>query len=236
MRRSVSSLLVSFVVVFASFRIPPAQAQQEEMLGRQAEQAGRPREALTHYVAALQFTSEGSASDQSLREKIISLVQKLTPPPAVPDEARNFAVRGQIAFKEAKSQSDYVEATKEFSRALKVAPWWTETYFNLAVAQEKAGQVNDAVRSLKLYLLAAPNAPDADKIKDQIYALEYREERARKDAQDKADEARRQEQARLDRERREAEERRRAEEQSKAMAQKLNGQWRVDRGRDLQPG
>lgn len=226
------------LLFFAFISAPPLAAQDSEALGRAAEQAGRLREAVNHYVAAFQSASEGSASDQALREKVISLVQKLSPPPAIPDEARRFAVRGQIAVREAKSQADYLEAAREFSKALKLAPWWAESYFNLAVAQEKAGQFTEAVRSLKLYLLAAPNAPDAEKIKDQIYALEYRQERARKEEQERVEETRRkeavkreaeeQERRRQEQARREREERERRESMARDELARLAGRWRVD--------
>jgi tetratricopeptide (TPR) repeat protein len=185
-------------------------AADEESLGREAEQAGKYRESLTHYVSALQSASEGSSKDQQLREKIISLALKVTPPPAVPDEARRYAVRGKSAISEAKSASDFEEAAREFSKALRIAPWWAESYFNRAVAQEKAGQLNDAISSLKLYLLAAPNDPDTDKVKDQIYALEYKKEKAQKEISAKR-------QA-------EEQERQRLAEQ-KASAERLNGRW-----------
>lgn len=240
LKRTTGPSLLAVLTLIASLQPTSAHAQQGEVLGREAEQAGKFREALKYYQAALQSSVEGSSADQRLREKIIALVQKVSPPPAIPDEARRFAVRGQIAVKEAKSQADYVDAAREFNRALRLAPWWAESYFNLAVAQEKAGQFTEAVRSLKLYLLAAPKAPDADKIKDQIYALEYRQERARKEEQERAEETRRREQARRDAEeqerrrqeqaRREAEERQRRVEQEKReeaqLVQSLSGTWR----------
>jgi hypothetical protein len=160
-------------------------AADEESLAQQAEQVGKLREALTHYVVALQSVPEGSTKDQQLREKIIKLVQKLTPPPIIPDEARRFAVRGATAIKEAKNSSDYLEAAKEFDRALRLAPWWAESYFNQAVALEKAEKFDSAIRSLKFYLLAAPNVPDAEKVKDQIYTLEYKQEKAQKETSTK---------------------------------------------------
>jgi tetratricopeptide (TPR) repeat protein len=86
-------------------------------------------------------------------------------------------------IKDAKNPSDFEEAAKEFGRAVRAAPWWADGYINEGVALEKAGKFSDAIRSLKFYLLAAPAAPDADKIKDQIYALEVRQEKA---AQEKA--------------------------------------------------
>lgn len=55
--------------------------QDDETLGRQAEQAGKLSEALTHYVATLQQTTEDDIdADERLREEIIAVVQKLKPP------------------------------------------------------------------------------------------------------------------------------------------------------------
>lgn len=201
-------ILISFIVLCPLFSL----SADEESLGKEAEQAGKYREALTHYVSALQSTSEGSSKDQQLREKIISLALKVTPPPAVPDDARRYAARGKAAITAARSASDFEEAAREFSKALRVAPWWAESYFNRAVAQEKAGQLNDAISSLKLYLLAAPNDPDIDKAKDQIYALEYKQEKAKKEVSAKR-------QA-------EEQERQRLAEQ-KAQAAQLIGRWEI---------
>ena len=106
---------------------------------------------------------------------------------------------------------DFAEAAKEFSKVVRIAPWWADGYYNLAVAQEKAGQLNEAIRSLKLYLLAASASPDAEKIKRQIYALEYRQEKAAKEASTK---------------RQEQEARARAKAEGKAGAPSLAGYWR----------
>lgn len=162
---------------------PAAPQADEESLGREAEQAGKLREALTHYVSSLQSASEGSSKDQQLREKIISLVQKITPPPAVPDEAERNLARGRAAVKSATQTKDFEDAANEFKRALRAAPWVAEGYYNLGVVQDKAGRYQDAIRSLKLYLLAAPNASDAKEVKALIYEIEFRQEKAQRDAE-----------------------------------------------------
>jgi formylglycine-generating enzyme required for sulfatase activity len=51
------------------------------------------------------------------------------------------------------------------------------------VVQDKAGLYAEAIRSLNLYLLAAPNAPDTEKTKSLIYEIEYRRDKAAKEAQ-----------------------------------------------------
>lgn len=156
---------VTILVLFFAISAPVFSQSSEESAGRAAEQAGKLREALTQYVAALQSVPEGSADDQRLRETIIKLIQKLSPPPALPEEARRFSVRGQIAIKDAKSAVDFAEASKEFGKALRVAPWWADGYFNQGVALEKAGKYSQAARALKFYLLAAPNAPDVQNVR-----------------------------------------------------------------------
>lgn len=153
----------------------------EENRAKAAEQAGRLREALAAYTTVLQGTAEGGGDEQRLSESIIALARRLSPPPAIPEEARRFSVRAHVWVKEAKSPSDFEEAAKEFAKALRIAPWWSDAYLNQGVVLEKAGKYDAAVRSFKLYLLASPAAADADKVRDQIYAIEVRKEMAAKD-------------------------------------------------------
>ncbi len=68
-------------------------------------------------------------------------------------------------------------------------PWLAEAYNNLGVAQDKAGLYGPAIQSLKLYLLAAPDASDAKPVKNLIYEIEYRQEKAAKEAEVKARES-----------------------------------------------
>lgn len=145
-------------------------------MGQAAEKAGKNREALTQYVTALQSATEGSPDDQRLREKIIQIVQKLDPPPAIPEEASRLMARGRAAVKIAADEQGFLKATEEFRQALRLVPWLAEGYYNLGVLQDKAGRHADAIRNLKLYLLATPNASDAGQVRDLIYEIEYRAE------------------------------------------------------------
>jgi len=161
-----------------------AAAADDEALGRAAEQSGKLREALTHYVAALQSAPEGSSTEQRLRETIITLVRKLDPPPAVPEEAERRMARGRAAVKTATDAKDFLEAAAEFQKAARAAPWLPEVYFNLGVVSEKAGRYEEARRNLKLYLTAAPNASDAKQVREQLYELEFQAEKAERRAEE----------------------------------------------------
>jgi len=157
------------------------QSGDEESLGRQAEQAGKRREALTHYVAALRQAIEGSDVDQRLREKAIAVVRKLKPAPAVPNEVIDHEGRAEAAVKSATKKEDFLDAASEYRKALRLAPWLAQDYFNLGVVLEKAGSFDEALRSFKLYLLAAPSAQDATEVRKKIAGLQYEIEKAEKE-------------------------------------------------------
>jgi tetratricopeptide (TPR) repeat protein len=202
------AVLVSVIAISAL-------AQNEATAGQAAEQSGKPREALTHYVAALQSIPEGSDDDQQLREKIVALAQKLKPAPTLPEEARTHFGRGQAAVEIAKDPDDFRRAAAEFQQVLKLAPWFANGYFNLGKVQDKSGQHVEAIRSFKLYLLAAPSATDADDVKTRIAGLEYKIERSKEEAraqQKKAQQEASAKQAEEDRRAAEAERQRRDEE------------------------
>jgi tetratricopeptide (TPR) repeat protein len=94
----------------------------------------------------------------------------------IPEEARRHMARGEAALEMAKSPEEYDSAIKEFQEASRLAPNWPVPYYNLALLQEKTGKLREAVANLKQYLRLAPDAPDAGKIREHIYKLEYKAE------------------------------------------------------------
>lgn len=140
--------------------------------------AQTPQETLNQYISDLQK----NPNDNLLREKIIKHVQTMEPKPAVPEEAERFMARGSAAIKNAKDINDFKDAVKEFGKAALASPWLASVYYNLGIAQDKAGMYVDAIKSLKLYLLANPNASDAKAVKNLIYEIEYKQEKASKES------------------------------------------------------
>ena len=94
----------------------------------------------------------------------------------VPEEAHRYMARGSAAVEMAKTPKDYERAVREFEQAAKLAPDWPDVYSNLGSAQAKAGNYGEAMRHYKHYLELAPKAPDAAKVREEIYKLEYRAE------------------------------------------------------------
>ena len=139
-----------------------------------------PRDPLNQLVQQLQTTPDDSA----LRQQIIKLAQDVKPGPVIPEEARRAFVEGNTIAKTAASPSGQTLAVQSFKEALKLAPWWGDAYYNLAAAQEFAGQLGDAKVSLRFYLLANPGEKDARDAQDRIYALEAKEKLAAKIAEE----------------------------------------------------
>jgi tetratricopeptide (TPR) repeat protein len=110
-------------------------------------------------------------------------------------DARKHMLRGEAAMETAKAaldakntrdfQSAVEDAVKEFKMATKYAPDWADAWFNLGVAQESAGDYTGAIASFNKYLNLNPQASDRTAIEDRIIKLEYKQERAQKQRQEK---------------------------------------------------
>lgn len=96
--------------------------------------------------------------------------------PPIPEEARRHFVMGGTIFKEAKSAENFSLATREFLEAAKLAPWWAEARYNLALTEEAAGNYSGAMADLKLYQLFKLPDAEARAAQDKIYALEAKQQ------------------------------------------------------------
>jgi tetratricopeptide (TPR) repeat protein len=135
--------------------------------GAQSQKAGG-SEDLKQYVEEL----KKKPGDKALREKIIKIAVGMKPAPAMPEDAERSMARGAAFAKKASDSAGYKKAITEFEAATNAAPWLALAYYNLGVVQERAGLFNDAIQSLKFYLLAAPDAKNSRDVKNTIYALE----------------------------------------------------------------
>ncbi|MCH8347497.1 MAG: tetratricopeptide repeat protein [Proteobacteria bacterium] len=96
----------------------------------------------------------------------------------VSQEAQRYMIRGQVAMEDAKDLSGFQNAVSEFKKATELAPEWGDAWFNLGVAQEKAGDIPGAIRSYRKYLSLSPDATDYSDVETRIIRLEYRHEQA----------------------------------------------------------
>lgn len=82
---------------------------------------------------------------------------------------RAYYDRGFIYYE----KGQYDLAIADYTKAIELNP---KAGNALGLAQEKAGQIDDAMENFRLYLLAAPTAKDTQAVKNRIYGLEYKVE------------------------------------------------------------
>ena len=115
---------------------------------------------------------QDSPDDLALRRKVITLAQGLDQAPPVPDEV--LVLKGKAAFvvKNAESPADYQGAVDAYNKAVLLAPWVADLYYNKGVMEEKAGQPRQASDDFNLYLFAKPDAADKDKVLERLGKLD----------------------------------------------------------------
>jgi hypothetical protein len=142
----------------------------------QHSEGSSPRQILQSLVAQLKRES----SNQTLRKAILDLVQKLQPQPAAPPEAEHFEGRANYMFKDAKSNTDMLDAAREYLKAMEAAPWIADYYFNVCQILEQANRPFEAQRACEFYLVAAPEAKDASDVRKRIAGLGVQIERMKR--------------------------------------------------------
>ena len=125
------------------------------------------KETLKIFIAALQK----NPTDSALRADIIKFVQNMHPAPELPPEARKSASNAESAFNLAKTNADFAAIARDYERALLLAPWMADYYYNLAIIYEKAAKPADAKRNYELYIIADPYARDKSNIRKHIEEL-----------------------------------------------------------------
>jgi len=121
------------------------------------------------------------------------------PKPELPESARRFKVQAEVAIR----NKDFEDAVRSYGEALKLAPWWSEGYYNRAIILGELGRHGEAVDEMQRFLRLEPASPLARTAQDRIYQWDYLKNRA---AAAEAQARQRQAEAR-DRERAEAERR-----------------------------
>jgi tetratricopeptide (TPR) repeat protein len=135
------------------------------------------------------FYSQGA--EQLLQESVGALLRlypKLPVKPALPEEARQFAVpaerEAQMAAGEGPTapgsptpevdKNRYWRAINLYDRALTMAPWWPMGYFNRAFLKSRLDQYASATEDMKLYVALAPDAPNFRNAQDRLYEWKAR--------------------------------------------------------------
>jgi tetratricopeptide (TPR) repeat protein len=131
-------------------------------------------------ILSLVGSLQKNPHDDDLRRKIIVLAREAKP--EILEEARRYFVKGTTHAKSANKPEEQKRAIKSFKEALNLAPWWGDAYYNLAIAQELAGEYREAGQSLAFYIQTSPGKQESRDAQDHIYALEAKQETANEKA------------------------------------------------------
>lgn len=93
------------------------------------------------------------------------------------EDARHFLLRGMAALEMAKTADEYGLAAEEFRSATVADPSMPEAWYNLGAVLEKTGDLEGARTALARYVELAPQAADAQTVRDRLVKLEYRRDR-----------------------------------------------------------
>jgi tetratricopeptide (TPR) repeat protein len=134
---------------------------------RASESAGRFLEALAEYAEAVKIVDEATAG--SIRQRVASLLKSNPYLAELPEEARKYALRGDILIKE----GGFADALAEYRTALGIAPFNAQLHFNTALIHGQLKDYRGAIKSMTIYLQLNPDAPNARAAKDEIYKWEF---------------------------------------------------------------
>ncbi len=92
--------------------------------------------------------------DAAAREKLLRYVRAMRGKPPIPVEAKKFYIRAMAAQLDAVNDDDFDKVAKIYEKALELAPWWGQCYYNRGKALESAKRFEEAAEAMRFYDLA----------------------------------------------------------------------------------
>ncbi|MCX5721633.1 MAG: tetratricopeptide repeat protein [Nitrospirae bacterium] len=167
--RAVSAFLTQSQAIQIAVRLRNETFAKAMKTAQDTEAGGNLRAALNQYGRAYRAAGD---SEQSLAviKTVAEVVRKLPNRPELPEDARRYGVQANTATE----RKGYDEAITLLSQGLEAAPWWAEGHFNRALLLANQNRYQEAVTSMKQFLILTPNAPDARASQDKIYEWELK--------------------------------------------------------------
>lgn len=94
------------------------------------------------------------------------------PLPEIPEAARESYVQANETYRHSQNDADIKSAIALYNDALMKAPWFSDAWYNLSLAQEKLGDYAGAVTSMKALQPLEAGGPNERRDLDRLYTLE----------------------------------------------------------------
>jgi len=141
--------------------------EKEKELIKTLEEKGQYKEALNEYAQLVKISSGKEASQ--IRKHVGQLIKTTPDLVSLPEEARKHILRAEVL----NGDKNFTRAVAEYNEALKIAPFYPETYRAIALTYGELKAYNQAIKSLNAYLELCPDAPDARALMDKIIKWEF---------------------------------------------------------------
>ncbi len=120
----------------------------------------------------------GKTNPDYAEDMAIRTAAAMRPPPGIPEDAREPYVKANVMYRNAQGDDDIHAAIALYKDALGKAPWFSDAWYNLSLAQEKLGDYTGAASSMKTMEPLEAGGPNERRDLDRIYALEAQGESA----------------------------------------------------------
>lgn len=129
-------------------------------MAREAEGTKDWNNALAAWTGALQRLGShpSLANEWALREHALHVSRQLKPVPPAPGEMQGNARGARTQQERVVARGQHEDIVGIFDNVLRTAPWWIDPYLWRASSLAGCGRRAEAVRSLRFYLLGAPDS------------------------------------------------------------------------------
>ena len=134
-------------------------------LAREAERAGDPGAAIDDWCGALARAGQHPSirNEYAIRERILKLAARITPPRPVPAEAFGEGQGARNQQERTVARAEHEDLVATLDRVLVQAPWWADAYQWRAASQFGCGRAADGLRSVLLMRAAATDRAMRDR-------------------------------------------------------------------------
>jgi tetratricopeptide (TPR) repeat protein len=151
----------------ALLRIFKPTVKQHLKKARSFEAKEQYAEALSELAAAYQLADD--LEGQAILDTSFKIIRMNPWLAQLPIDAKIYAQRSEKLVKSGEIEA----AATELMRAIKAAPFAARLYCNSALVHAELGDYPRAIRHMRIYLRAAPNAPDSSAVKNQLVEWEH---------------------------------------------------------------
>lgn len=170
---STSLMIRTNARILADLLKPAIQAHFEK--AKALENGPDYKQAVAEYALALKTADDAGAKD--IRTRVAAIIKAHPEVGELPEDARKFVMRGEVLV-DAKKPAD---AIAQYAEAAKLAPFYPNNYYNMAVLSANQGKFKEAVQRMHAFLDLAPDDKRARDAKDLTYKWEFMLEQAKGD-------------------------------------------------------